>query len=360
MTPKISIIVPVYDVERYLDKCVQSLKAQTFSNIEIILVDDGSPDSCPALCDQYALEDDRIRVVHKENGGLSSARNAGLEVISGDFFMFVDSDDWLDEKACEVAYVNAIEENADIVMFTYTKEFGDYSVENHTFDKNKIIWEGNEVRNFFHRRLFGLINEELARPQDNDLIVSAWAQLFKADKFGDVRFVDTQKIGTEDCWYQILVYYKCQKFVYIDKPYYHYLRINETSLTSKHNPHLLDRWMCLYDIMESFIDNNHLGEKYKIALNNRIALSMIGLGLNEVRGNQSVMKAISGGGKLLENRRLKESVDALDTRLMPLPWKVFFFLCKHKLKIPLAVMLLLMEFARTHRHPTKNDSETEN
>lgn len=95
MTPKISIIVPIYKVEDYLHRCVDSILHQTYTNLEIILVDDGSPDNCPKICDEYAEKDPRVRVVHKTNGGLSSARNAGLDTASGDFIMFADSDDYL-------------------------------------------------------------------------------------------------------------------------------------------------------------------------------------------------------------------------------------------------------------------------
>ena len=94
--PKISIIVPVYNVEQYLAECIESIKDQSLTDIEIILVDDGSPDNSGAICDDYARKDDRIRVIHKKNGGLSSARNAGLEVAIGEYIGFVDSDDWVE------------------------------------------------------------------------------------------------------------------------------------------------------------------------------------------------------------------------------------------------------------------------
>ena len=97
-----SIVVPVYRAQEYLPCCMKSLLAQTYRNVEIILVDDGSPDACPQLCDAYAAQDARVRVIHKENGGLSSARNAGLDVMSGDYVGFVDSDDWLDYKYINV------------------------------------------------------------------------------------------------------------------------------------------------------------------------------------------------------------------------------------------------------------------
>lgn len=99
--PVFSIIIPVYKVENYLDKCVQSTINQTYSNIEIILVDDGSPDRCPFLCDEYAKKDSRIKVIHKENGGLSDARNAGIRKASGEYIIFLDSDDYIELDTCE-------------------------------------------------------------------------------------------------------------------------------------------------------------------------------------------------------------------------------------------------------------------
>ena len=96
-----SVIVPVYKVEAYLDKCVQSLRSQTYTDIEIILVDDGSPDGCPAMCDSYARSDSRIRVIHKKNGGLSDARNAGIQAATGEYLIFVDSDDYIEPQTCE-------------------------------------------------------------------------------------------------------------------------------------------------------------------------------------------------------------------------------------------------------------------
>ena len=96
-----SIIVPVYKVESYIKRCVQSLLNQTFHDVEIILVDDGSPDQCPMMCDEFAKEDARIKVIHKKNGGLSDARNVGIEAATGKYIIFVDSDDFISPRACE-------------------------------------------------------------------------------------------------------------------------------------------------------------------------------------------------------------------------------------------------------------------
>lgn len=114
--PVISVIVPVYKVEPYLHDCVDSILAQTYTELEIILVDDGSPDNCPAICDEYAKKDSRIKVIHKDNGGLSDARNAGLAVCSGEYLMFVDSDDLLFPNAVQVLYDFAFEYGAQLVI----------------------------------------------------------------------------------------------------------------------------------------------------------------------------------------------------------------------------------------------------
>ena len=125
----ISIIVPIYNVELYLRRCVYSLITQTYKKIEIILVDDGSPDRCGEICDEYAKADSRVRVIHKTNGGLSSARNAALDIATGDYIMFVDSDDWIESNCCEELVKKIMEYNADIVAFGL----------NYVYDSGKIV-----------------------------------------------------------------------------------------------------------------------------------------------------------------------------------------------------------------------------
>lgn len=120
--PKVSVIVPVYKVEHYLRECLDSILAQTLTDIQIILVDDGSPDNCGAICDEYAAMDNRITVIHKENGGLSDARNAGLDIATGDYIGFVDSDDWIYPKMYEVLYRYAEEDGSGIVTFAGFQE----------------------------------------------------------------------------------------------------------------------------------------------------------------------------------------------------------------------------------------------
>lgn len=117
--PLISIIVPIYKVEKYLEKCIDSILSQTYKDIQVILVDDGSPDGCPAICDRYVEKDERVVVIHKPNGGLSDARNAGLNVARGEFISFVDSDDFIADNFCDILLKAINRENADMAICNY-------------------------------------------------------------------------------------------------------------------------------------------------------------------------------------------------------------------------------------------------
>lgn len=127
--PKVSVIVPIYNVAAYLPKCIESIQHQTEKDIEIILVDDGSPDECGAICDNYAEKDVRIRVIHQENSGLGAARNAGIQVATAEYLLFVDSDDYIEPDLIERTCLAAVENNADIVMFGFQRVHEDGSVD---------------------------------------------------------------------------------------------------------------------------------------------------------------------------------------------------------------------------------------
>ena len=132
---KISIIVPVYKTEQYLDRCVESIVNQTYNNLEIILVDDGSADNCPAMCDKWAEKDNRIKVIHKENGGVSSARNAGIDAASGEYIGFVDGDDWIDTDMYDFL-MSHFDDDTDIVRCSYRKVY-------ENSDTEEIVNDGN-------------------------------------------------------------------------------------------------------------------------------------------------------------------------------------------------------------------------
>ena len=135
----ISVIVPVYNVEKYLDKCINSLINQSYNNLEIILIDDGSTDNCGEICDKYALKDNRIKVIHKKNEGLSAARNLGISISKGDYIIFIDSDDWVDKEIL-LKLLNLIKKyNSDIAVCDYllTYDENEYIEKEEIYYKNK-------------------------------------------------------------------------------------------------------------------------------------------------------------------------------------------------------------------------------
>lgn len=225
--PLISVIVPVYNVEKYLDKCVQSLLNQTYKNVEVVLVDDGSPDNSGKMCDDFAAKDSRVKVVHKENGGLVSARNAGFDAMTGDWHMYVDSDDWIDLDSCEklVAVINR-HPDEDMIFFNMIEELESKSI------KGKWKFQSNTSEIQYDRN--GCV--ELSRMALDHLagVNSACAKLVNTAHARKNNLISNPKLkqGSEDTEYSLRAYYSCEKCLYIDEYLYHY-RYNPTSITKK-------------------------------------------------------------------------------------------------------------------------------
>jgi len=226
--PKISIIVPVYKVEAYLARCVGSLRNQTLQDIEIILVDDGSPDGCPRICDEFAMEDSRIRVVHKENGGLSSARNAGLLVARGEYVGFVDSDDDVDPDMYRRMLEVALREKTDFVMCDYMRipEFGD------SYLKTLVIAPGRYGKTAIRSDIFPQLI--MGENVDYGPLLSVWHCLYRADflKAHDI-FFDEAVRWSEDNIFSAIIGYHADSFFYMKgQGLYHYYQNPGTITTS--------------------------------------------------------------------------------------------------------------------------------
>jgi glycosyltransferase involved in cell wall biosynthesis len=215
--PLISVIVPVYKVERYLNVCVDSIVNQTYANLEIILVDDGSPDKCPEICDEYARLDNRIKVIHQENGGLSAARNAGIDIASGEFLTFIDSDDFIAKKYVELLYKGIVEFDADISIASFCT----FTKEDKLETQNDEIFFVEITREESFRR-YGALNAELSMP-----FISACNKLYKKDFFASIRF----PIGKlyEDAFTTYKLLDKAKKIVFTPTRLYFY-RMNPQSI----------------------------------------------------------------------------------------------------------------------------------
>lgn len=207
----ISIIVPVYNVEKYLDKCIESIVNQTYKNIELILVDDGSPDNCPKMCDEWSQKDNRVKVIHKENGGLSSARNFGLEASTGEFVCFIDSDDWIDYNAIE-ELTKIIDDSTDFVSFGMLLEFDTETAQLVYADKKHTYFQKELFENFLN---------------DNSVAGYACNKLFRKEIIGEERF-DESLLSCEDIDFCTRIATICNKVIHTDAKFYHYRQRNDS------------------------------------------------------------------------------------------------------------------------------------
>ena len=200
----ISIIVPIYNVQKYLDRCMKTLLNQTYRNIEIILVDDESPDECPKMCEEYTKIDQRVKVIHKKNGGLGFARNSGLEIAQGKYIIFVDSDDYVTENMCHLLYEAAKKYEADVVYGGIFYADGEKIKESKVVTKERV-WKGKqEVKDL----LLDFIATEPNEKKDTIMEVSVWKALFRKKVFDeyDISFVSEKRIdfyGTASQIYSI-------------------------------------------------------------------------------------------------------------------------------------------------------------
>ena len=223
MDSLISIIVPIYKVEKYLDKCIESIVNQTYKNLEIILVDDGSPDNCPQMCDTWAKKDSRIKVVHKPNGGLSDARNAGMKTATGEYVAFVDSDDWIDANMMETLYDELVSSDSDVVACGIRMVWDDGS-------PDKILTKmcGRKVFSSKEEAMHNMI-------QGFCILQTVWNKLYKREKIVNIEFPFGQ-INEDEFWTWKAIA-NSDKVVFIDTPLYNYLQRSGSIMRSgKFNP----------------------------------------------------------------------------------------------------------------------------
>ena len=229
MAPLLSVIVPIYGIEQYLGLCIESIINQTYKNLEIILVDDGSPDLCPQLCELYAAKDKRIKVLHKENGGLVSARKAGLAVARGDYVGYVDGDDWIEPDFFQSLYSAMSETHADVVVAGFSRDF----FEKQLHVSNVIrsgVYEGNELREVFsHIMSFGAFFYY-------GLTSYVWNKLFRREDIISKQFaVDNFITVGEDSAVTYPFLWECKRICIIDNYEYHYRQRTNSMLKSKEN-----------------------------------------------------------------------------------------------------------------------------
>lgn len=232
MKPKVSIIVPVYHAELYLEQCVDSLRRQTMQEIEIILIDDGSPDDCPEMCDRFACEDGRIRVFHQENAGVSAARNRGIDAALADWLMFVDPDDWLEPNAVEVLYHRAMMENCDIVCTPFYVNYPNK-------ETVRLVNCGENGIYFTKGNLNFLLDRSIRRIPGTFGLRSPCGKIYRTN-----RIIDNQccfPIGLkhrEDIVFNLYANFYAEKICILKDPIYHYRQRSESATRMLHDDEL--------------------------------------------------------------------------------------------------------------------------
>lgn len=241
MSQKISIIIPIYNVEHYLKRCLDSVINQNYDDLQIILVDDGSTDGSGLICDEYCKKDSRIQVVHKENGGLSDARNVGLNIAFGDYIMFIDSDDYVSKDFCSCSISDANKTGADIVIFGYTNVYEDYTIE------SCILKENEKVYSF---------EDALLMLQNGTMSSFAWNKLYKSSLFKNGIRYPKGKVY-EDVGTTYLLFANAKKIFWSSANLYYYQRRNDSITGKKFNVKDTMDWFRLS--LERF---NYIKNKY--------------------------------------------------------------------------------------------------
>lgn len=244
---KVSIIVPIYNVEKYLDRCMESLLNQTLKDIEIIMVDDGSPDNCPQMCDEYAKKDSRVKVVHKKNAGLGFARNSGLDIATGEYVAFVDSDDYIDLGMYEKLYKTAIENNNEAVFCAFKCEFS----------PNRFIEykECDTYTEYTRAEMNELVLDFIAAPPycKSEIIhdMSVWHSVYKRSVIENnkIKFISERDYVSEDIPFQIDFLECCNKVAFIPDVFYVYC-YNGGSLTKSFKPEKFEKSQALYHLLK--------------------------------------------------------------------------------------------------------------
>ena len=338
---KISIIVPIYNVEEYLEQCIISLVSQTLKEIEIILINDGSTDKSIEICEKYSKIDSRIKLINKNNTGVSDSRNRGIEEANGEFIMFVDSDDWLEENACEIAYNNIKEKRADSLIFCYYRESSSGTTKKDIFKEEEIIFEDEELKKEILIPTLGLIGEKLKKPQRLDTLTPIYAKIYssKIIKENNIRYIDLDKVPSECLMFNFDYYKNSKKVVYIKKYLYHYRRNNFTSITKGYRENLFEKWLYWIKYMKK--TKNISDEMLLNAFYSRICFSVIPLSGNIIK-KDSFKELYKEMKMVLNDPYYVEAYNVFTYNYFRIHWKIYFKLAKNRKIFLFCVMSKIM------------------
>lgn len=334
--PFVSIIVPVYKVpEQYLRKCIESTMMQTLQNIEILLVDDGSPDNCGEICEAYAKQDPRIKVLHKKNGGLSSARNCGCKAATGEWIMFVDGDDWIEPDMCKAMYELGKEKKVQLVMCGIMKDYGKSSTEYKFYLEDGKVYKGQECK---------WLQQQLLVYNGN--IAVAYSKLIQRKFLIDNNIFHDEVLrqGAEGLEFNLRLFEKLQSAVFINKPFYHYI-YNESSISASHNEANHEFVIKCFEKIKAFIDTSDNKEMLEPWFDNRLLYVIVTTAISGYFNPSNTEPYEDKKRKYaayLKRPIVKKALETKNTAEIGKQRKVALFFIKHRM----FAMLVLMGKAR--------------
>jgi len=345
--PKVSVIVPVYNTEKYLKQCIDSITSQTLGEIEIIIVDDGSKEECAVFCDELAKSDERIKVVHKKNEGLGLARNSGMEVSRGEYIGFVDSDDYVSKTMYEALYEAAHKNDADIavsgISFVGGNTFGktgEYTEKNY-FD-TETVFEKEDMK----KLLLGVVGALPKEPDDSRYGVSVCKNIFKRSLQDreKISFVSERKIISEDTLFMVDYIKNAQKAVGVPGAFYCYRR-NDESLSKSYRSDRFEKVLIFLSELETHIKDIVTKEEYELYLKRliqgygRILCSQEIMYAHDKKVKYSVLK-----GRLKEictNEMIVGALKSYPWYQLPKKQAAFAFAMKYKFYLMQKLMVIL-------------------
>lgn len=338
MKPLVSLVVPVYNVEKYLTRCIHSLLDQAYTNIEVNLIDDGSTDNSGALCDYYKENDKRIRVIHQKNKGLGETRNTGIEQLSGKYVLFIDSDDYIDADAILTLVELAEKYQADVVTTRFI--YDDH--EETSMIKTGIYSGSYEIKNLLVHMLGS------RRQFEDQLNVSAATKLYSVEliKRAGIRFPSEKKLIWEDLAFNIELFPFCERVYVSDYAYYHYC-YNENSLTHKYIPDKFSRVITMYDfIYEKLFELEMPDEAYTRTNNTFMGNVRTCMKLEAYYAKQNGYRcAVNAIRTMCDDARLQRLVKSAEREDMNMQQRIFKVFIERKMPL----MLLLLAYIQNKR-----------
>lgn len=346
----ISVVIPVYNTVRYLRQCLDSVISQTYSDLEILIVDDGSTDGSADICDEYEKRDKRISVFHVENSGPSAARNVGIENACGEFIMFVDSDDYVDLLLCERMVHVQSKDNSDLVICAHWNVSSKETIAKQIYGEDEFF-DGSTYREDILIRTLGPICKKGTTPFQLDILTPVWARLYKTEiiKENDIRFIDLSLLPSECQQFNFEYAVAAKNASYIESPLYFYRRNTISSITKPYRENLFGKWKWWCEYENKFIAAKCESEDVRKGYYGRICCSVIPLCRNALKAkNYSETKKETA--IFLNDEIYKKSFSNFSMRQWPLYWKIYFWFAKRRLITPFVLMTRVATKYLRRRH----------